>query len=241
MEYQDLRLEKKARVAIVTLNAPAKINALTAAMRQSIVRVCADLAADDEVRAVVLTGAEKEFCGGTDYTAGGENSRNAGADAFIRLNKPVIAAINGDCLGEGLSLALSCDIRIASENAKFGVTQVTKGFVPDYGMTELLPFAVGLSNSFQLMFSGNVIGSEEAKELGIVSEIVPPEDLMGVVMDMAHRIANQPPHAVALTKKMVWRHRQEHIARALDLESTAQDICLNETDRKSRLDEFLKQ
>jgi enoyl-CoA hydratase/carnithine racemase len=220
----------------------------------SIGRVCNDIAHDDDVRGVVLTGAGKGFCAGINVTV--LNDIHNGvygptrldkeqpigyphADAFTKLNKPVIAAINGACMGGGLSMALSCDIRIASENAKFGAAQVAWGLVPDYGMTMLLPLAVGLSNTFKLMFTADIIGVADAKEMGIVSQVVSLEQLMSVVMELATKIASQPPYSVELAKKLVWRSRLDDITRALDLETLAQEICFKTEDHKVSVAAFL--
>jgi len=258
MPYEDLLLEKKDHVALVTLNVPQKLNALTRAMTVSIAKVADDLAHDDDARVVVVTGAGRGFCSGADVNlmagrpAGG-GTVTAGpsrfdqmqvlgyphADAFPKLNKPVIAAINGPCVGGGLSLALSCDIRIAADTARFGVAQVSRGLVPDYGMTMYLPLVAGLSNAFRLMYTAEIIGAAEAKEMGLVSSIVPPANLMSTVMELAHKIASQPSYALELTKLMVWRGMIESVKRQLDLETWAQRICFGTEDHQASVRAFL--
>jgi enoyl-CoA hydratase/carnithine racemase len=266
MAYEDLLLEKKEHVALVTLNAPQKLNALGRALTQSIAQVAEDLAHDDEVRVVVITGAGRGFCSGADVSmmaprpatttppsASSTPPSGAGlsrfnamqfmgyphADAFPRLNKPVIAAINGPCVGGGLSLALSCDIRIASDAARFGASQVARALVPDYGMTLYLPLVVGVSNAFRLMYTAEIIGAAEAKEMGIVSQVVPAEKLMETVMALANRIAEQPPYSVELTKLMVWRSLLDQLTRQLDLETWASRICLGTEDHRNSVRAFL--
>ncbi len=258
MAYEDLLLEKKEHVALVTLNAPQKLNALGRAMTQSIAKVAEDLAHDDEVRVVVVTGAGRGFCSGADVSmmaprpaGGGSVSSSPSrysqmqymgyphADAFPRLNKPVIAAINGPCVGGGLSLALSCDIRISADNARFGASQVARALVPDYGMTMYLPLVIGVSNAFRLMYTAEIIGAAEAKEMGIVSQVVPGDKLMETVMALANQIAQQPPYSVELTKLMVWRGMLEQLTRQLDLETWAQRICFGTEDHQASVRAFL--
>jgi enoyl-CoA hydratase/carnithine racemase len=265
MAYEELLLEKKEHIALVTLNAPQKLNAIGRAMSLSIAKVGEDLAHDDDVRVVVVTGAGRGFCSGADVSmmaprpasgsappssmppsSAGFSRFNAlqfmgypHADAFPKLNKPVIAAINGPCVGGGLSLALSCDIRIASDAARFGVSQVARALVPDYGMTMYLPLVVGISNAFRLMYTAEIIGAAEAKEMGIVSQVVPADKLMEAVMALASRIAEQPPYSIELTKLMVWRGMLDQLARQLDLETWASRICLGTEDHKNSVRAFL--
>jgi len=265
MAYEDLLLEKKEHIALVILNAPQKLNALGRAMTQSIAKVAEDLANDDEVRVVVVTGAGRGFCSGADVsmmaprpagsgvTPSGAAPTGAGfsrfnalqfmgyphADVFPKLNKPVIAAINGPCVGGGLSLALSCDIRIASDTARFGASQVARALVPDYGMTMYLPLVIGVSNAFRLMYTAEIIGAAEAKEMGIVSQVVPADKLMETVMELANRIAEQPPYSIELTKLMVWRGMLDQLARQLDLETWATRICLGTEDHRNSVRAFL--
>lgn len=264
MAYEDLLFEKKEHVAIVTLNAPQKLNALGRAMTESIASVGEDLAHDDDVRVVVVTGAGRGFCSGADVSmmaprpaggtaASGTAPAPAGpsrfsamqfmgfphADVFPRLNKPVIAAINGPCVGGGLSLALSCDIRISADDARFGASQVARALVPDYGMTMYLPLVVGISNAFRLMYTAEIIGAAEAKEIGLVSQVVPADKLIETTMELANRIAQQPPYSVELTKLMVWRGMLDQLARQLDLETWAQRICFGTEDHRNSVRAFL--
>jgi len=258
MAYEDLLLEKKEHIALVTLNVPQKLNALGRAMTRSIAQVAEDLAKDDEVRVVVLTGAGRGFCSGADVSMMAGRSTGGGtvtagpsrfdqtqfmgyphADAFPKLNKPVIAAINGACVGGGLSLALSCDIRIASELARFGAAQVQRALVPDYGMTMYLPLVVGITNAFKIMFTGEIFGAAEAKEMGIVSQVVPADKLMDTAMELAGKIARQPPYSVELTKLMVWRGLFDQLYRQLDLETWAQRICFGTQDHMGSVRAFL--
>ncbi len=255
MAYEDLLLEKRDDgVAVLTLNVPEKLNAITRAMSMNLPLATAELARDDDVRVVVVTGAGRGFCSGADVSmmagrgASGEIpprqqrlmvTGEPHYDVFPRLEKPVIAAINGACVGGGLSLALSCDIRLASEKARFGVAQVARALVPDFGLTYYLPVAVGLSNALQLMFTAELIDAAEALRLGLVSRVVPPGELMPAALELATRIAAQPPISVELTKRMAWRSRFDDLVRQVDMESWASRICFATEDHRESVKAFL--
>ena len=254
MAYEDLLLEKEGGIATITLNVPEKLNALTRKMSRSLPLVADDIAKDEEVRVVVVTGAGRGFCSGADVSAMVRGSGTTQPslyerlqvigwphyDVFPRLNKPVIAAINGACVGGGFSLALSCDIRIASETARFGVAQVARALVPDYGLTHYLPLAIGMSRALELMFTAEIIDAAEAERLGIVSRVVSPDELMKVTRELAAKIAQQAPIPVELTKEMVWRGLFDDLTRQIDLETWAQQICFQTEDFRDSVRAFLE-
>ena len=254
MNYEDLLLEKKDGIATITLNAPDKMNAITEGMRKSLPLAIDEVAKDDGVRVVIVTGAERAFCSGGDITIMKarlegtleepryERLQRLGywADAFLRMEKPVIAAINGACAGAGFSLALSCDIRIASEKARFGLAFVLIGLVPDCGMTYFLPRLVGTSKALELMFTGEQMDAVEAERLGIVSRVVPHDELMKVSHELAARIAQQPAVALELTKRLVYRSMINDIAHHLDWETYAQQLCFHTEDLKESVFAFLE-
>ena len=155
------------------------------------------------------------------------------------LDKPVIAAVNGPCVGGGLSLALSCDMRIAAENAFFSVAQVSRALVPDFGLTYYMPLAVGLSKAMELMFTAERFTAAEAREFGMVSQVVAPDELMNAANELADRIAAQPPVSVSLTKRMVWRSMFDGLARQLDLETWATRIASQTEDHRESVRAFL--
>ena len=256
MDYEDLLLEKEGGIATITLNRPEKLNALSVEMRMSLALATDEIAQDDEVRVVIVTGAGRGFCSGADV--GGQAARIDGktaevsrherlqttgwpyAYAFPGLSKPVIAAINGVCVGAGFSIALSCDIRIASETARFGTVQIARALVPDAGCTFYLPHAIGTSRALELMFTAEIINATEAERLGIVSRMVPPDELMKVTRELADKIAQQAPIPIELTKKMVWRSLFDNIARQLDLETWAQNICRGTEDHRESVRAFME-
>ncbi len=255
MAYADMLLDKDGHIAVVTLNAPDKLNALTARMRASLPPAVAEIAEDDNIRVVILTGAGRAFCSGADVT--NMKARMEGTlpptprwelaqavglpfiDVFLKLNKPVIAAINGACVGGGLSLALTCDIRIAADNARIGAAQVLRALVPDFGMTYLLPRTVGTSKALEMMYTGEIISAGEAQQIGIVSRVIPAAGLMTAARELADKIAKQAPIPVELTKKMVNRREIEKMAYQLDLETWAQNICLKTADHRASVQAFL--
>ena len=250
MDYEDLLLEKKDHVATITLNAPEKMNALTVKMRTSLLSATDTVARDDEVRVVIVTGTGRGFCAGADLSGGStERSRREllevlgptwGAEAFFKLDKPVIAAINGACVGAGFSLALSMDIRIASDAARFGAVFVLRGLTPDCGMTYWLPMVTGNSKAMEFMLTGQIFGAAEAEQLGSVNQVVQPDELMPVARELATRIAQQPPVSVSLAKRMVYRAMLGDIDRHFDLETYANQICAQTEDYKEAVRAFLE-
>ena len=251
MEYEDLLLEKSDGIATVTLNAPEKRNALTFGIRKSLSQVSVDLAADDDVRVVIVTGAGQGFCAGGDLSGGGGVEPTLqqrieflgpshGTHAFFMLDKPVISAINGAAVGAGLSLALSTDIRIAADTARFGAVFVLRGLTPDCGITYWLPGVVGAAKAMEMMFTGEIIDAAEAKRLGIVSQVVPLEELMDTARELATRIAQQAPFSVELTKRMAYRRVRDSWDRQVEVESIANQISGQTDDYREAVRAFFE-
>ena len=250
MDYEDLLLDKQDGVATITLNAPEKMNALSQGMRRSLLLVADEVARDDDVRVVIVTGAGRGFCAGADLSSlRAQLTRwqrleflgaSFGAESFFSMDKPVIAAVNGAAVGAGFSLALSMDIRIASEAACFGAVFVRRGLVPDCGLSYWLPHTVGAAQAMEMMFTGDIIGAERAAELGIVSRVVPPEDLMTAARELASRIAAQPPISVELSKRMVYRGIRDGVARQIEVETGFQTICSGSEDNLAAVRAFLE-
>lgn len=203
-------------IATVTLNRPHRRNALSAEAYDLLEQTFRDVSANDDVRCVVLTGAGKGFCSGEDVgemmTGDSAEKRDAAppivrykvtpaADAVLRCEKPVIAAINGAAIGWGMELAIFADIRIASEHAKFSEMFIRRGLICDVGGFYRLPSIVGPSKAAELLFTGDVIDAAEAAKIGLVGDVTPPEELMPRAMDMAKRIAVNPPLALRFMKE----------------------------------------
>ena len=248
MYYEGLLFEKKDSVATVTLNAPDKLNAISTKMRASLIQVIDDMGKDDSVKVVILTGAGRGFCAGADLselTAGPmpeptiyERLQGTPRPAFFRLEKPVIAAINGACVGAGLSLALTCDIRIASDKAKFGSAFIKLGATPDNGMTYWLPKLMGPAAALEFLLSGKIVMGAEAKQSGLVSQVVPPEELMKVSQELAAQMAQYPLIALTLTKRLVYRGMLADIARQYDWENSAGQFTMQTKENKEAMNAF---
>jgi enoyl-CoA hydratase/carnithine racemase len=243
MNYEALLFEKKDGIAIITLNSPDKLNAISLKMKESLFAATDEADKDDSIKIVILTGAGRGFCAGHDISemAAGTakepslydrlNTMNNEA-SFYKLNKPVIAAINGACVGAGLALALSCDIRIASNKAKIGSVYVKLGAAPGLGMTYWLPKIIGPAAALEFLFTGKVVLGPEAKEMGLVNQVVPAEELMKVSMEMAAQIAQYPTLGVALTKKLVYRSMLDDVANHYDWEKWAAQITMAAMEKK---------
>jgi enoyl-CoA hydratase/carnithine racemase len=237
MSYEVLLFEKKDGIAIITLNSPDKMNAISTAMKASIAAASEEVDRDESIKVAILTGAGRGFCAGHDISemAAGtakeptiyDRLSTANNEAsFYKMQKPVIAAINGACVGAGLALALSCDIRIAADTAKIGSAYAKLGAAPGLGMTFWLPKIIGPAAALEFMLTCKTVLGPEAKTMGIVSQVVPLADLMKTSMEMASQIAQYPTLGVALTKKLVYRSMLEDVANHYDWEKWAAQLTM---------------
>jgi 2-(1,2-epoxy-1,2-dihydrophenyl)acetyl-CoA isomerase len=215
MEYKNLLLERNDGVAVVTLNRPEKLNALSRDLQLEMLAVCDELRADDDVRAVVWTGAGRGFCSGADLTGGGGNRpeprRNDMLDeyswvgrqakAVYGLDKPTIAAVNGVAAGAGMSLALACDVRVGSSRSRFKTVFIERNLSPDAGMTYFLPRIVGVSRAFDLVMTSRAVEGEEAFRLGLLDRYVEDDRLLEEATALARMFAEGPPIAIAAAKR----------------------------------------
>ncbi|MGH6871939.1 MAG: enoyl-CoA hydratase-related protein [Rhizomicrobium sp.] len=230
MTYEHIVAEHDGPILTVTLNRPDKLNAYTAMMGREIEDVFLRADADDAVRVVIVTGAGRGFCAGADISGGagsfdtksgaatamfsGERLRSASGAGFIgaiyHCRKPSIAAINGAAVGVGITLTLPMDIRIGSSEAKIGFVFARRGLVPEAGSAWFLPRLVGMSQALRWCLSGRIFGAEEAKAGGLLSEVVPPEELLPRARQIAVEIAeNTAPVAIALARRMLWDYAAE--------------------------------
>lgn len=213
---QFITSELDNHVATITLNRPEVMNALNREMYAELEQAFRDAHRDPEVRCVVLTGAGRAFCSGDDVKQimlGEQRDETVtrlrevrprptpAAAAVLECDKPVIAAVNGPAVGWGMDLTLFCDIRIASENAKFGELFIKRGLVADIGGLWRLPRVVGPSKAAELLFTGDVIDAREAERIGLVSRVVPPNELRTAAMEIARKIAANPPIAMRYMKE----------------------------------------
>jgi E-phenylitaconyl-CoA hydratase len=193
---------RDAAVVTLTLNRPDRRNAIDQALRDALAAALAACDADPAVRAVVLTGAGTAFCAGVDLGEGTTVAdRPPVAEPLWRFTKPIVAALNGPAVGGGLELALACDIRIAAQGARLGLTELKIGSLPGSGGTQLLPRVVGPGNAARMLLTGDLIETAEALRIGLVSEVVPPEELPAAAAALAARIAANAPLSLVAAKR----------------------------------------
>ena len=209
MSYENVIITTEDRISIITINRPESLNALNAQTIKEISSALDELASDQQVRVIILTGSgEKSFVAGADIKEFSDFNKEKAEDLartgqnFLfnkieNLSKPVIAAVNGFALGGGLELAMSCHIRYASENAKLGLPEVTLGLIPGYGGTQRLPKLVGKGLANEMIFSAKMISAQKAKEIGLVNEVYPIEELLTKTKELAKTIANNSPMAIS--------------------------------------------
>ncbi|MBX3666686.1 MAG: enoyl-CoA hydratase/isomerase family protein [Burkholderiales bacterium] len=237
-------------VAVVTLNRPQVMNALNLRLREEIMALCTDLDADPAVGVIIFTGAgDRAFCAGADLKERGQRTteemyderrffRSKWISAIAGIAKPTIAAINGYCLGGGLEVALQCDLRIASDNARFGLPEVTLGFLPGAGGTQRLPRAVGLQKAKEMILTGRHIDAAEAERLGIVLRVVSREQLMPAAMELARAIAKNPRIAVLQAKVALNASQETMLSGGLQAENEAWLPCMLSETWKAKLERF---
>lgn len=224
-------------VQTITLNQPAKFNALSGAMVRRLSDALRAAERDDGIRALVLTGAGAGFCSGADigeFPTGegthelGDALRGGLSPIVVRMHtmqKPVLAAINGVAAGAGLSLALACDLRFAAESARLVVAFVRIGLVPDAGMLYFLPRLVGPGKTLELAWTGDPVGAQEAYELGMLNKVLPDAQLLGHTQAVAARLAHGPSRAIALIKRAVNQSHELPFDRVLEMEAQYQTIA----------------
>ena len=251
MTYQTLLVDVKDGVALVTVNRPDKLNALNDQVVADLRDVVAALKADPAVKGVILTGAgPKAFVAGADIgelakqgvVDGRERSLNGQAvlTAIETMGKPVIAAVNGFALGAGCELAMACHIRIASEAARFGQPEVKLGITPGYGGTQRLPRIVGKGRALHLLLTGETIDAQEALRIGLVTRVVPQDQLMAEAEKLMRQILANGPVAVALTIEAVHQGIEMTLAEGLQLEANAFGLVASTRDVKEGLNAFLE-
>lgn len=247
----NIQFEKVDKIGIVTVSRPKALNALNGETLKELGEVFDMIEQDNDIYCVVVTGAgDKAFVAGADISEmmsmndfQGRNFGVLGNRVFRKielLNKPVIAAVNGYALGGGCELMLSCDIRIASENAKFGQPEVTLGITPGFGGTQRLSRVVGMGKAKEIIFTGATIDSTEALNIGLVNKVVPKDKLMEEAMSMAKKIAGNAPIAVNLSKTAINRGLQCDMDTAISLESELFGQCFTTEDQKDAMTAFVE-
>jgi 2-(1,2-epoxy-1,2-dihydrophenyl)acetyl-CoA isomerase len=229
--------ETQESVQTITLNQPAKFNALSNAMLKELNEAMRAAERDAAVRAIVLTGAGKGFCSGADISEfdlsnggmdAGEHLRQHFSPLILRMRameKPVLAAVNGVAAGAGMSLALACDLRFAAESARFVVAFVKIGLVPDAGLMYFLPRLIGPAKTLELSWTGDPVGAQEAFELGVLNQVLPDDEVLAHTQALAQRLAHGPAKTIALIKRAVNQSHELSLERVLDMEANYQTIA----------------
>ena len=231
MSEQPLLLDKRGHVAVLTLNRPAKLNALDAGLRAATLAAIDSVRADDAVRAVVFTGAGRGFCSGADLTAGGASkppTQNDHLDdlgwvgrqalALHQLDKPAIAAVNGVAAGAGMSLALACDLRVGSPQSRFKTVFIERNLSPDSGMSFFLPRIVGYSRAADLIYTSRAVDAEEAHRIGLLDRLAAHDELLDAAVELAAEMAAWPPLALRMSKRVLQHNVECDLPTALRFE-----------------------
>jgi 2-(1,2-epoxy-1,2-dihydrophenyl)acetyl-CoA isomerase len=246
MSFAEILHDKDAHVATITLNRPAKLNAYSEVMVHEILKALADSRDDDSIRAVILTGAGRGFCSGGDVSRDFQypaRYRGHKLESMLemrenmhelvkflqRFDKPVIAAVNGAAVAGGLTLALACDFRIAAESAKLGDTSLKFGLLPDEGGAYFFPRVMPLDRALKMSLMSEVYSAREALTLGLVTEVVPDVDLMPTARAWATRLAEGPPIAIRLAKRMMYKQLSMSLDNALE-DAALATLAANYTD-----------
>jgi 2-(1,2-epoxy-1,2-dihydrophenyl)acetyl-CoA isomerase len=252
MEYEHLIYTKEEGIATMTLNRPQKFNAFNMGMYLGILHIINDAANDETVRVLVITGTGRAFCVGADvksleqgFTERTVTAADASSDllpTFLlqRMNKPAIAALNGIVAGGGFDIACACDIRIASEKATFSTIFVRRGLLPTLGGAYFLPRIVGIDKACELIWTGDLIDAREAQRIGLVTKVVPHEELEADTKELAVKLAKGPPLAIAKSKQAIYKGLNMELEPAL--QDLMQDVAvLSQTeDHREALTAFLE-
>lgn len=251
MQFEHILYDFSDGVATITFNRPKALNALNAALLQELGACLDTINSDEKVRVVVLTGSgDKSFVAGADISEIAQQSVlearffcQLGQEAIGKLQAlaiPVIAAVNGFALGGGSEMALACDFIYASENAKFGLPEITLGIIPGFGGTQRLPRQIGKNMAKEMIFTGKMISAEEAKGIGMVNKVCKPEELMADVMKTAKAIAAKGPVSLRAAKQVINAGMDVDLANGCRMEIDAFSLCIASPDAKEGTNAFLE-
>lgn len=232
MTEQDIIYTKEQGIAKITMNRPDRMNAFSEEMTQGIMTAITEMKQDDSLRVLIITGTGRAFSSGGDVKAmAGRLDEEKGADesrrlfgrelapipmALAGLEKPTIAAVNGVAVGGGFDLALACDIRIASDRARFSEVFIRRGLIPAMGGTYFLPRLVGIDHACELIWTGDMIDAAEAERIGLVTRVVPHDELEAAAWELALKLAKGPPLAIRVAKRAIYKGLTQDLATALE-------------------------
>ena len=250
MDYTTILYEKSEGIGTITLNRPESMNALNSSLMEELGHVFSEISTDNDVKVVIITGQEQFFAAGADITEVANIKTPDDAYNFSRaadvirkledFDKPIIAAVSGVALGGGCELALACDLRIAAENAVFGLPEIKLGVLPGAGGTQRLPRLVGAANAKELLYTGDFINATEAYRIGLVNKIVPVETLRDESKAMAKKIANRPGIALKMIKIAVNGGLSMDLKSAMAYEARCFEILFATEDRKEGMTAFIE-
>lgn len=241
MSFETIDYKLDGAVAVVTLNMPDKLNALSKQMQDELAQVVCMVRDNEEVRVLVITGAGRAFCAGGDLNAQAKVTDEVSARKriknlhlwvveLINLEKPVIAAVNGFAVGAGCNLAFACDLIYACEEAKFSEIFSKIGVIPDAGGLYFLPWTVGPARAKEIVFTGRMVDAAEAYQIGLVNKVLPKEKLLSEVMTLAYQLAEGPGVAYGLAKTIINKSNAWDLNTLLEAEANAQAICTRTQD-----------
>lgn len=252
----DVIVERAGSTLVLTLNRPERMNSMGGTLLPDFNAALLEARADDRVRAIVVTGAGRAWCAGADLQAIGSAATNENSKRWNALDpigevgrtvlnirqvdKPMIAAVNGVTVGGGFGLCSAFDIRIASDQARFSTVFIKRALAPDCGLSWFLPRLVGAERASELFFTGRMVDASEAKELGILSKVVPHDSLMDASLELAHGIANSPPSAMVLTRRAIHNSLTATLEDHLAFEWVNQKACLRAPEFQEGVKAFLE-
>lgn len=252
MPYEEIELIREEKIALIYLNRPKALNALTERMKQELMQALRETEEDEETKVLILTGRGRGFCAGADLNRFIEAQKESPSQkrrfrfgsldfprAFIHYPKPIIAAINGPAYGFGFTVTLTCDIRLASERAKFSCAFVRIGVTPEFGSTFFLPRLVGYGKAAELILTARPFDAREALEIGAIDRIVPHRRLIPEAKKMARQIASFPTPAIEKSKEILRHGIQSTLDQVLQYERSAFIDCMNTEEHRIALEQLL--
>jgi enoyl-CoA hydratase len=248
MSFETVIVDKTAPIAVVTLNRPQSLNALSYALVKDLALAMQELDADNDIRVIIVTGGEKVFAAGADIKEMAERGpfderiqeRLAYRDKINRIRKPVIAAVSGFALGGGCELAMSCDIIIASETARFGQPEINLGIIPGSGGTQRLAHVLGKHRAMELVLTGDMITAAEAERFGLVNRVFPVELFLEEAKNLGRKIAAKPVLAVRAAKEAVLKSANTALDEGLEFERKSFYLLFASEDKSEGMKAFLE-
>jgi enoyl-CoA hydratase/carnithine racemase len=248
--YDSITIEKSEGIAVLTLNRPERLNAVSADMHSDLTTLFRDVEADPDIRVAVLTGAGRGFCSGGDFSP----DRDAKAphksglttmqearrivDGMLDLEKPIVAAVNGAAIGLGATIALFCDVVIAAKTARFGDTHVKMGITAGDGGGVIWPLLVGVNRAKYMLMTGDIISADEAYEMGLVNQVVEEDQALPEALKLARRLADGPPYAIQSTKVSINKLVKELSNLVLPLSLALEEISMSKDDHTEAVRAF---